>query len=384
MVCVERLSELSRVLAMIDFLPMGRLAKKLLMTSIITMLFAACARCADVDPDPSIAGRRRSEWIKRLKDEYPENRIQAVKLFRQLVRSDPDAVTLIASCRFDKNREIQSIVFETLLAEGPYGYSVLFALIDDIRTNSLSENALKVLVSIGHKAIHPIRDLLSDTDPHVRASAAHVLGYFDFDESISALFQALREPTLNVRMTAARALGRLKYVRQSLIISGYLTNEYIPLIIDCASELPEGSEKEGLMYILADKRIETLHSTLFFIVTKKFARNCDSDPHKLETDVLPKSKALVLLEDALKDENKQTRVDAALAIGRMRSRNGVPGLISALKDRDSGVRLAAATGLWIIGSSATDAVPGLTDLLNDPDKDVREQAAETLRLLKAE
>ena len=49
-----------------------------------------------------------------------------------------------------------------------------------------------------------------------------------------------------------------------------------------------------------------------------------------------------------------------------------------LKDKDEGVRQAAAQAFWYIGPKAKTAIPALTTLLKDKDDGVRGDAAEAL------
>ena len=84
-----------------------------------------------------------------------------------------------------------------------------------------------------------------------------------------------------------------------------------------------------------------------------------------------------VLINALKDEDKNIRRNAAYALARI-GKDAVPALITALKDEDSDVRSNAADALGKIGADAKEAVPVLITALKDEDNYVRSNAADAL------
>jgi cyclophilin family peptidyl-prolyl cis-trans isomerase/HEAT repeat protein len=83
----------------------------------------------------------------------------------------------------------------------------------------------------------------------------------------------------------------------------------------------------------------------------------------------------------VKDAEPRIRRRAALAIGRVKDRAGIPLLVPVLADADPDVRAMAAFGLGLIGD--VSAEPSLTPLLTDPAPLVRGRAAEALGLAGA-
>jgi len=79
---------------------------------------------------------------------------------------------------------------------------------------------------------------------------------------------------------------------------------------------------------------------------------------------------------ALKSEDKNIRMHAAIALGRLGDPRAVPHLIEALEDRSPIVRRAAAIALGMIGDSS--AVDALIERLNDEDVEVKKAALEAL------
>jgi vesicle coat complex subunit len=79
--------------------------------------------------------------------------------------------------------------------------------------------------------------------------------------------------------------------------------------------------------------------------------------------------------------------DVRLFVGGALSRMGkaaVKPLVGALKDEDPDVRMEAALTLGRIGRNATAAVPALIEALKDEDSDVANAAAEALKSIDPE
>jgi HEAT repeats len=122
-----------------------------------------------------------------------------------------------------------------------------------------------------------------------------------------------------------------------------------------------------------------------------------------------KDKAIPELITALKSQNKQVRIMAITALGEIASpdaisplsdllsnetawdvrasvifalpkfgKQGVPTLITALKDKDWYIRYQAANALSEIGYDAKDAIPTLNDAVKDENLNVRDAAIDAL------
>jgi cyclophilin family peptidyl-prolyl cis-trans isomerase/HEAT repeat protein len=82
------------------------------------------------------------------------------------------------------------------------------------------------------------------------------------------------------------------------------------------------------------------------------------------------------------DADPRVRRRAAVAIGRVGLKDGIPALTALLADADTDVRQSAAFALGLIGDRSASA--SLVALLKDPDPLVRGRAAEGLGLMGAE
>ena len=107
-------------------------------------------------------------------------------------------------------------------------------------------------------------------------------------------------------------------------------------------------------------------------------------------EMRPASKSTIqLLTQLLEDEEPPVRQSAALALEAVTSRINsgseveivIPALKRLLSDKDSKVRLAAASSLWWIDSEAEPTVCALTELLPDRDCEVRVGAASVLGMM---
>ncbi len=83
----------------------------------------------------------------------------------------------------------------------------------------------------------------------------------------------------------------------------------------------------------------------------------------------------------VRDGDPRVRRRAALAIGRVKAKAGVPLLVSTLPDTDPDVRAMAAFALGLIGDGSAEAA--LAPLLTDASPRVRGRAAEALGLIGA-
>jgi HEAT repeat protein/cyclophilin family peptidyl-prolyl cis-trans isomerase len=97
--------------------------------------------------------------------------------------------------------------------------------------------------------------------------------------------------------------------------------------------------------------------------------------------VPPKPSSSPDLTVIVRDPDPRMRRRAALAIGRVKDRAGVPALVAMLTDTDPDVRAMAAFALGLLGDASTES--SIAPLLNDPLPLVRGRAAEALGLIGA-
>jgi hypothetical protein len=83
----------------------------------------------------------------------------------------------------------------------------------------------------------------------------------------------------------------------------------------------------------------------------------------------------------LKDRSYAVRAQAAVVLGRLQDRRGVPLLVSALNDKEPAVRVVAAASLAKLGDPA--ALPALRARLEDPEPAVRSAAGRAISIIES-
>jgi len=85
---------------------------------------------------------------------------------------------------------------------------------------------------------------------------------------------------------------------------------------------------------------------------------------------------LEIIKEALKDKDTKVRMNAASALGEIGDKSAIPLLKEALKDKDTVVRMSAASALEMIGDKS--AIPLLKEALKDKSESVKIYAAMAL------
>jgi HEAT repeat protein len=196
-----------------------------------------------------------------------------------------------------------------------------------------------------------LRQALTDPSARVRLKAAGALEALGAqpEQMAEAVGMGLEDPDLGVRADAAHYLKR----------AGEPAARFLPVLLSCVRESQRNFATDS-------RRLSETQS------------QCRKDLRTL--GVLPKD-AMPILDDALKEGDKEERRAAAEAIGKAggAGRVEIPALASALKDPERDVRCAAADALGSFGNSARAAIPALTEVhRSDPDADVRDRAHRAL------
>jgi HEAT repeat protein len=182
------------------------------------------------------------------------------------------------------------------------------------------------------RAVDPLRRVLRDPDPILRATAVSALGDIEAMSSAADVERVLREDSdRRVRLEAINALGNIESMSSLEVLSSVLN----------------GNDVE--MSIAAIEAIDNL-----------------DDVHTAPAGLLR----------AIGSNVPELRKTAAMALGIIADPNTVDALIGLLRDADADVRMAAVEGLGEIGTPA--AKPGLTRALEDSHPEVRRAAIEAL------
>jgi len=206
-----------------------------------------------------------------------------------------------------------------------------------------------------------------------RVQAADTLGGMGLD-AVSALVEALGDEDVEVRKTAAIALGRV----------GWNAAEAVPSLVQMLGD-EEAEVRRAAALALG--RIEAGGDVVSALVlaladgeeiVRLAAAQALGQLGPLAMEAAP-ALALVLEDE---EEDEEVRVAAANALGAIGpdAEEGVSALAEALKDESSPVREAAAWALGDIGPGATDAVPALIEVVESEAEEqrVREAAVRAL------
>ncbi|MBI4263128.1 MAG: HEAT repeat domain-containing protein [Acidobacteria bacterium] len=180
---------------------------------------------------------------------------------------------------------------------------------------------------------------LNDENEEVRQRALEGLASMRDPAAIPALLKALRDPSVEVRERALNALAPF--------------------------DTPEAVE--GVLSALTDQSAG---------VRARAARQLAVLGSRGRLD---DAKYVGVLSGLLKDMAPDVRVQAIVALGRLRRREAVPSLLPLLKDANTDVREQTAVALGLIADPA--AIDALTAALKDAEPGVREQAARALGLI---
>ena len=191
-------------------------------------------------------------------------------------------------------------------------------------------------LSSGHVNVDPI-DLLRDENEEIRLDAVRVLKFSHDPRALSALLEALRDPSLRVKAEAVQAL---------VIFRQGATGPVIQLLNDA---LDEGDR-----------------------MTARFAAKT--------LGLIGDSGISPVLVHLLTIEDPFVVCEAALALGRIKESRVVPELIKLLDDSNANLRFAAVEALGQI--SDPSAIEALQKTLKDGDEGVRAKARWALSRLK--
>ena len=207
--------------------------------------------------------------------------------------------------------------------------------------------AATIIGEMGPQAHSALTPELASSFPERRATAVRALGQFATEDRIvlAQILPAMEDPSSQVRVAAATALGQLKTAAA----------DAKPLLSRAAMEDP-------------DPQVRAQSLTALMAVG------------------VPLDQLLPPVLKGLQDDSPAVRRGSAEALGHLQPfpAAAVGSLIAALDDPDATVRAGAAKALAAAGSDGKPAVPPLLQALTDPNNDVRRMAIRALGGIGAE
>ena len=210
---------------------------------------------------------------------------------------------------------------------------------------------------------------LKSPNVKTRQEAASNLGKSRRREAVPHLAAAVRDPEVKVRMEVVRALRELRD------LAG------VPALVSAMSdEEPKVREESigSLVELYSQKERSGAVRRFLELFSDEYDRASVGSYAEVDASVYR------ALGTALRDEQKDIREAAALALGILGGRSEVPGLVAALNDLESGVRGAAASALGKVATA--EEGKALIPLLADESPAVRKRvlhAIGTLRIREA-
>ena len=235
--------------------------------------------------------------------------------------------------------------------------------------------SIYALERAGHQPSVPlIAPLLKDEDPWVRRTAAVALGKLGVQDAAPALVAALKDKEPYVRFDAFLALGRLGDPSTQKAVLAALGDERL---LDLGQgdqqtlikmlELPSFTDPgvpaflKGVLEKQREGKVtDLIGTTAAFVLAEKYRDASGED--------------LLLKQLEGVDYNQQ---DAAKALGMLKSRKAVPGLVKAFSSEWMNNRRYAVEALGEIGDA--EAIPALEALLAHPDYRLRRASADALK-----
>jgi len=223
----------------------------------------------------------------------------------------------------------------------------------------------EVAVEVASSLYYPVFEkFLSDSDGHVRASAAIGLSRVGNMAAIEGIKKLLSDPYEDVQEAAVTALSNLREGIDVDEFIGLLKHKDPVMRRNAAMLLGAIGARDSvsaLGYALKDDDVSVRQAVIMALSSMKTDESI---------------KYLVL---GLTDENPHIRASAALSLGSFRGEKTLDPLFLLLSDSDDTVKVSAIRSLGVIGERK--AVKALTAMLADPNGFVVTAALESLGAL---
>ena len=221
------------------------------------------------------------------------------------------------------------------------------------------------------ETVNALNKMLQDPDPNVRQTCNHFAGELGYKgaAAIPALIENLKHEALNVRITAADALGDIgsELSEETRIVD--------PLI--AAMQDPEPFVRRSACWSLKKLGFRAESAMPAF---QKGASDSSPEVQKCSMDSIAELSKQMLdvspFVKALQSEEPEARRTAAAALAKAgpASRRAIPHLARLLKDPDEYVRESAVDALGACCIESGETAGLLTRALEDPSHSVRKYA----------
>jgi HEAT repeat protein len=268
--------------------------------------------------------------IESLKNPSTSVRIAALGILERM--GDANAYPEIEKLLRDPDANVRGAALEAAKRCG--GVRAVPALTDCLKDISweVRQAAANALGMLGERsAVEGLCGLINDPDRDVRETAISAIGQIRDPRAIVPLVMAMLDPESSVRAAAAAALGRLdRHWEEKEEI-----RQVVPKILKFLND-PDYWIHHSAVKLLEMLKIDPANpppDLATVAAEKKSAEENATHP------------ALAILTDMLHDRDRDFRLAAAVALGRLRQKSAGTILTAAGRDPDEAVRQAVQTAL---------------------------------------
>ncbi|XYI00635.1 HEAT repeat domain-containing protein [Sorangium sp. So ce1128] len=305
-----------------------------------------------------------------------------------VIRAAPTDRSVVALGRVlgDPDPHVRLAAAAAMGAAGlPDAVSPLLGHLDDTAPEVRAEVA-RALGRIGDaRAVVPLIGKVQDSVPEVRRATSRALGELGDARAVSALILALQDASQDVRVEAVTALGRLRSDEATSAIADLVAASpgsagafagARPADSSASSNDVREAALRALGRIGSDAAVKVLLAALAKddpAAPRSAVRDALVSAGKLAATVVP---ALIAALAAAPSGN--TAAGAALVLGELKAREGLPALVRGMQ---RGV-VPLRHGLRALGTLGDPAaLPSVLELLGDADPSVRREAIRTATAL---
>ncbi|HQP71928.1 MAG TPA: HEAT repeat domain-containing protein, partial [Methanoculleus sp.] len=352
------------------------------------------ARAAAVAALQSMGKEAVIYLIQVLNDPYPAVRVAAAEALGQI--GDADAVDPLIQATHDEREDVRIAAASALARIGDRrSIQPLIRLFAD-RYHGVRVAAADAVAVFGRAALEALEEALSDPVIVVRVTAARAIGLIGVMESIPVLIDHLGDPAPEVRWSVARALADFgpPVIDPLSLVMRRGSRDMRLAAIDALWEIEDERAVELLRRALDDEDEEVREKAAAALKKRQVIdvwRSALGQQVQEEVRAPKKKKKPIRQEDrkafersgpqevgklisALKEKDWQMQLNVATRLIMM-GKPAVDGLIRALRNEDPEIQAAAA---GILGEMRETAVEPLMDALDDSDRFVRIVAAQNL------
>ncbi|MFQ5617534.1 MAG: HEAT repeat domain-containing protein [Rhodospirillales bacterium] len=233
----------------------------------------------------------------------------------------------------------------------------IVAVIDDERGQDMTETAFKALARLGKPGVDALIRFLDDKNERRRRRAAAVLAGVSGEAAEDAVARALRDPSMGVRLAAARPLAARNPTDARLVP---LFRDDQPEVRAEAVRLCGRHHPSSVDALLDDEADRVVQAVLGVLAEAP--------------DLLPADAVVERLRACLRGSAADTAAAAAVALAAVAPEASLDDLVEHLGDaaRPPGVRMGALRGLAAVGGG--QAARALVGVLGDDDRQIRLEA----------